>query len=93
MFISRKETVNDLKEKIIRCIRSLKQYNQQVVHRQARVKLWKLEQPELIKEIVDQYNNRKDNSPIIIKAKLLDSTTNLEDSELCESDLIVIEFF
>lgn len=53
-------------------------------------KIWKLDSNVDVTQTLSRIKNLK--SPLIIKAKKLDDSLSLEDSEISENDTLIIEF-
>ena len=88
--ICKKETLNNLKEKLIRVfafknnidLHSLKQFD---------VRLWRCDDSVNIKELLKQIDKREGSNVLLSGRLLSDGCVPLEDAELAADDLLILE--
>lgn len=65
--ISRKETMSDLKDKIVRGLLEIKNLDTKYVNKSSKVKFWKLDQETNIPSIINELKKSSDLIPIQAK--------------------------
>lgn len=82
VYISRKETVTDLKEKLMRSLNI-----------GPSIRLWKKKTTEILANVVDilQRIQAADESYVFREATLIDETKELESADIADEDLLIVE--
>ena len=82
IFISRKETVTDLKEKLLRCLAI-----------DLSIRLWRKKTNEMLPNVVDilQRIRAADESYVFREASLVDDSKELENADIADEDLLIVE--
>ncbi|KRX10757.1 hypothetical protein PPERSA_04924 [Pseudocohnilembus persalinus] len=88
--ISHQQNIQQLKEKIKRCLEILPLYDKNILEKQFR--LYKLDSSLTYDKLIYDYLRRNLNKKVDIRAQKLDDQCKIEDSQICEQDLILVEF-